>query len=102
MSHLQDTLSLLGLGAIVLLNVVYALPPMYKGGLYHRVGPGAVSVYRLTGGGYELPVAVQERREGSPCVDTGERVQVYLRSTYKDDRIVQCPRLTLVILAITN
>ena len=70
---------------------------LYKG-IEHPVGAGALRVYQASANDhdFELPVWREEAVEGT--VDTGERVQVWLRSDYRDPHLLTKPNLTLLVI----
>ena len=94
----------IALSLILLMNLLGAQRPFYKG-VQRPVGPDLASVYvPFSDSEYEPPVPVMKWR-GNNCdgglVDTGQKVLVCLRNSYKDDRIVFYPRVTLAILIPT-
>jgi hypothetical protein len=97
---------LLGVSLTILVNISGAMRPMYKG-VQKQVGTDLVQVYAFTDGSNEIPIPVKKWSSPNPndvngtFVETGEKVQVYLRNDYKDDDIIFWPRRTLWILGVT-
>jgi hypothetical protein len=79
---------------------------MYKG-VQDQVGTDLVQVDTYTGRPGEIPIPVKKWSGLNPndvngtFLETGERVRVYLRNDYKDDKIIFWPRMTLWILGTT-
>lgn len=86
-----------GIALILAINAVGALPRIYKG-VQHQVGPGIVSVYSPQGEPYEILTPIETHGpESAGFIDTGQRVQVYVSNSYRDDEILFYPRWTFLI-----
>jgi hypothetical protein len=106
MRRIQRILWIVGVTVTIFLNLVGAMPRMYKG-VRSRVGSDLVSVHALTGASEmnSIPVMKWDRPDPNDTqgkfVETGEKVEVRLDNAYKDDQIVFYPRVTLCVLGAT-
>jgi len=106
MLFLRKIVLIIGVSLTILVNISGAMRPMYKG-VQEQVGTDLVQVYAFTDGSNEIPIPVKKWSSPNPndvngsIVETGEKVQVYLRNNYKDDDIIFWPRRTLWILGVT-
>ena len=84
------------------INSIGALPRIYKG-MYRRVGPSVVQVFRNSGGELEPTVPIQDWAPGpNHSADTGQRVGVMLRNSYKDGQSYFFPWITLTLLFVLH
>lgn len=88
-----------GIVLILCVNVLGAIPRIYKG-VQHPAGTDVVAVYESQGEELAPLVPVQTWASGQDgSLDTGKRVQVFIKNTYKDNAITYYPRATLMIAA---
>ena len=85
-----------GLGLIFFINVFGALPSMHKPNWQPLDGDW---VRVDSSGDHPVPV-MQWGKDRESYVDTGKRVQVYIRPWYKEGEILWYPRITLGILVV--
>ena len=96
--RLARTLNLtIGIAMILAFNAVGSLPAIPHG-VQHEVGPETVSVYTSKGEPHEIltPVETHDASERG-FIDTGQKVQVYVRNDYNLDLSQYYPRWTFVI-----
>lgn len=90
---------IVGITFILCLNIIGALPRMYKAG-GHLVGTNLVSVFEVQSSEHDLIVPLQVWQTNYGRLDTGKRVEVYIRNSYKDDIITYYPRTTLLATGV--
>ncbi len=106
MSHIRTIVWVAGISWTILVNLEGAIGPFSKG-LQRPVGDDVVAVYPCKGEPTEVPIPVTEwdPSKGDDgygrFVETGPKVQVFVRNSYRRDAIVACPRETLLILGAT-
>jgi hypothetical protein len=100
--RLQFWICVISFLLIAMINLLGSMRPLYKG-VRHPVGSDVVNVYAGEEGSNIPVVPVKQYQQGSGgYVDTGSKVRVYLRNTYKDDQIVWYPRVTLGVLGVAG
>ncbi len=103
MTNIQRVILKIGIGLVLLLNLIGAVPRRF---LYvaplRPVGEDVVNVYPARGESYERPVRIIEDFTAKGPVYSGPKVQVYIRSSYKDEQAEWFPRATLVIFLVTS
>lgn len=98
---MRNTVWVVGILLVLCLNIAGALPRMYKL-RWHPVGSDVAHVREPQGHQGEILVPVQTIGSDRIPVDSEHRVQVYIRTNYKDDIITFYPRATLLIVAGTG
>jgi hypothetical protein len=86
---------------IVALNIWGALPTLNYAP-YGAVGSDIVSVYEVSKDA-ALPIPVQKIEAATAprsFVDTGKKVEVYIRNSYRDQKAEQFPRVTLLVAVV--
>jgi hypothetical protein len=98
--QLQFSILLLGTAALFFVNLPDALPFSAYKGAQHAVGSDVVQVYTPPSDPSVPTVAVTRtaKNPGEKDADTGERVTVYLRNSYREDAIHRSPQRTLLVL----
>ena len=95
MRLVQNCIVFFGLLFIALINI---LPDFFYVGRYHPVGEEAVKVYEAASLSDGPATPVFHLGGGAPMKDTGQRVCVYLRSSYRDEHLLAKPNLTLILI----
>jgi hypothetical protein len=90
MRWVPTLIAICGVAAIALVNTELFMPH-YKG-VQHAVGHDVASVY--TPHGSDSPLVPVE----SDSNDTGQRVHVYIKNSYRDDDIRRSHTLTITVL----
>src|SRR5262249_7286317 len=101
LNRLQTGIWILGMSLICLVNLMGVLPPMHIG-VQRPVGSDVVSVVSLGGHEGGISVPIQEWRDKNrEYIDTGTRVQVFLRNSYRNEEEFRWnPRITLGIALV--
>ena len=101
MRVLPSVIAIGGIIALVLVNTDLSMP-RYKG-VQHSVGSDIASVYTADDDSSAPLVPIQRlqidsKNQSSSLSDTGQRVHVYIKNTYRDDDIRRAHSATIRVL----